>query len=177
MDYTSFLSHIKGPEFWMSFAFVCVVILSFNPLRRYLLQWGKTRADKVRAQLDEPAALRAKAEALLEKYEDHTKNQEHEREEILKQAEDEIKVLRAEFDERTKERLERKDKDVAKRLEMVQKNGIQHMKEQMARLVIQKTFQILKEDCTQNSKQKEMDKAINMLCQSLNEHKDLLKKD
>lgn len=177
MDYTSLLNHIKGPEFWMSFAFVCVVIICFNPLRKYLTSWGNKQADKVRARLDEPAELRKKAEDLLAKYEEHTKNQESERKAILKQADEEIKVLRAEFDQRTKERLERKDRDIAARLEMVQKNGIQHMKEQMARLVVQKTFEILKEKQTPQSSETQMDEAIRRLCDSLNQHKNLVRKD
>ena len=45
----SFLQIIKGPEFWMSFAFVAVILIAAHPLGRFLSRWGAQQADKVRA--------------------------------------------------------------------------------------------------------------------------------
>lgn len=168
---------IKGPEFWMSFAFVAVVLIAFRPLGRFLSQWGKSQADKVRSHLEEPARLRNQAEELYAKYVLHTKNQEMERADILRQGEEEIKNLRSEFEERTKERLQRKDREVAARLKMVQENGTRQLKDQMAKLVIKKTYDILHDRETEVAKTKEMDKSIAMLCETLKENVHLMKKD
>ena len=173
----SFLQIIKGPEFWMSFAFVAVVLIAMRPLGRFLSRWGAQQADKVRAHLDEPANLRKQAEELYEKYVLHTKNQEKERADILKQAEIEIENLRKDFEEHTAERMQRKDREVAARLKMVQENATRQMKEQMAKLVIEKTYDILHERESDETKQREMDKSISLLFDSLKKNTHLLKND
>lgn len=173
----SFLQIIKGPEFWMSFAFVAVILIAARPLGRFLSRWGAQQADKVRAHLDEPANLRKQAEELYEKYVLHTKNQEKERANILKQADIEIENLRKDFEEHTAERMQRKDREVAARLKMVQENGTRQMKEQMAKLVIEKTYDILHERESDDTKRREMDKSIALLFDSLKKNTHLLKND
>lgn len=173
----SFLQIIKGPEFWMSFAFVAVVLIAVRPLSRFLTRWGQEQADKVRAHLDESARLRKQAEELYNKYVLYTQNQESERADILRQADIEIENLRKEFKENAAERMQRKDREVAARLKMIQENGTRKMKEQMANLVIEKTYGILHERESDEKKQRAMDKSIALLLESLKENAHLLKND
>lgn len=168
---------IQGPEFWMSFAFFAVILIAFKPLRKGLLAWGQARADDVQAKLDEPAKLRQEAEALLVKYQSHTKNKETEYAEIMKQAESEIDFLQKDFDERLKERLVRKDKETEVRLQMIYENGVKDMKNKMLKLVIKRTYEILlhhhktKKDAT-----KEIDKALDSVYETLKQNMHLVRK-
>lgn len=170
------LIEIKGPEFWMSFAFFVILFISFKPLKQYLDNWGKAQAAKVQAKLEEPAKLREQAQMLLEKYEEHTKNRESERADMMKKAEEEIDFLQKEFDQRMKDRLERKKRETETRLQMIYDNGITDMKNQMLHLIVKKTYDILQNKEHQHDTKQEMEQALNQVYSSLNQHIDLVKK-
>ncbi len=171
-----FLQMIQGPEFWMTLAFFTVIVIAFRPMKRRLSEWGKHQADDVREKLDEPARLRKQAEDLLEKYESHTKNRDAEYAEIIKKAEDEIDFLQKDFDIKLKERLERKEKETAVRLQMIKDNGIKEMENQMLRLVVKRTYEKLAEHASQKNSTKEMDIALESIYSSLKENTHLIRK-
>ncbi len=171
-----FLQMIQGPEFWMSLAFFAIIVIAFRPMKQRLMAWGKHQADDVREKLDEPARLRKQAEDLLEKYESHTKNRDAEYAEIIKKAEDEIDFLQQEFDTKLKERLERKEKETAVRLQMIKDNGVKEMENQMLRLVVKKTYEMLAEHASQKNSTKEIDDALQSVYASLKENTHLIRK-
>ncbi|MGN1063026.1 MAG: hypothetical protein ACI4QM_01730, partial [Alphaproteobacteria bacterium] len=115
MNTAALIELIKGPEFWMTFAFFLVLALAVRPIGRILSQWGQARADEIRAKLDEPVRLRTQAEELLAKYENHTKNRTQEHNEIIRAAESEIDFLQKEADQKLKDRLMRKENETAVR--------------------------------------------------------------
>lgn len=177
MDFSILLEHIKGPEFWMSFSFFAVLLVAFNPLKKYLAKWGKERADKIQKSLDEPADLRKKAEELLKKYETHTQNQEQERTDILTAAEEEVLALQKENKIRLTDRMERKHIEMTNRLQTIQENGVKQMKDQMVGIIVNKAQDILKKNQNTPVSGVEMDKALNLIFHSLTENKDLIKRD
>lgn len=168
---------IQGPEFWMTFAFFAIIFIAFRPLKRFLNAWGQKNAAEIQAQLDEPANLRKEAEVLLAKYENHTKNQNKEYDDMMKQAKDEIDFLQADFDERLKERLARKDKETEIRLQMIRDNGIKDMENQMLKIVIDRTYEKLTHH--QKAKKdaaKEIDKALESVYETLKQNMHLVRK-
>lgn len=171
-----FLQIIQGPEFWMSLAFFTVIVIAFRPIKQRLSEWGKQQAADIQEKLDEPARLRKQAEDLLEKYESHTKNRDAEYAEIIKKAEDEIDFLQQEFDTKLKERLERKEKETAVRLQMIKDNGVKEMENQMLRLVVKRTYEKLAEHASQKNSAKEMDVALDRVYSSLKENMHLIHK-
>ncbi|MDR2902733.1 MAG: hypothetical protein LBU87_06500, partial [Lactobacillales bacterium] len=73
-SYDQIMHVVKSPEFWMSVAFVCVIILAFRPLRRFLRKWGAKRADDIMSKIETAKEMNQKAEELLQKYETQTRN-------------------------------------------------------------------------------------------------------
>lgn len=168
---------IQGPEFWMSFAFFAIILLAFRPLRKFMAMWGQKQAAEVRAKLDEPAELRKEAEALLAKYEAYTKNKETEYADIMKRSKDEIDFLQADFDERLKERLVRKDKETETRLQMIRENGIKDMENKMLKMVVNRTYDLLMQHHkNEKDASKEIDKALNSVCETLKQNMHLVRK-
>lgn len=176
MNTAALIELIKGPEFWMTFAFFLVLILAVRPIGRILSQWGRARADEIRAKLDEPVRLRTQAEELLAKYENHTKNRTQEHNEIIRAAESEIDFLQQEADQKLKDRLMRKENETAVRLQMIHDNGIKELKNQMLRAIINRTYEILGKNVRQVNRQQEMDRALERVYASLENHIDLVKK-
>lgn len=171
-----FLHTIQGPEFWMSLAFFAVIVIAFRPLKKRLHEWGKQRKAEIQETLDEPVRLRRQAEALLEKYETHTKNRDAEYAEIIKKAEEEIDFLQADFDTKLKERLERKEKETAVRLQMIRDNGVKEMENQMLQLVVRRTYELLADHASQKNSSKEIDAALESVYSSLKENTHLIRK-
>ena len=168
---------IQGPEFWMTFAFFAIIFIAFRPLKKFLATWGQKCATEVRAKLDEPANLRAEAEALLKKYENHTKNQDKEYADIMEQAKSEIDFLQKDFDERLNERLKRKDAETEVRLQMIRENGIKDMENQMLKMVVNRTYDLLAHHHkTEKDASKEIDKALNSVCETLKNNMHLVRK-
>lgn len=168
---------IKGPEFWMSFAFFVVIIVAFRPIGRYLKIWGEKHAAEIQARLDQPAQLRKNAQELLEKYEERTKNREIEYREIMKQAEAEIDFLQQDFDQKLKDRLSRKDKETEVRLQMIHDNGVKEMKNGMLKLVINRTYEILSHHHkTKKDASGEIDKALDSIYDTLKQNMHLVRK-
>lgn len=181
MDISTWLDGLKhaiqGPEFWMSFAFFAIILLAFSPLKRFLATWGEKRAAEVQAKLDETAGLRKEAEALLAKYENHTKNKEAEYADIMKRAKDEIDFLQADFDERLKERLARKDKETETRLQMIHDNGIKDMESQMLKRVVARTYEVLTHHHkTKMDASEEIDKSLESVYETLKQNMHLVRK-
>ena len=139
--------------------------------------WGQARANEVQAKLDEPANLRKEAEALLAKYENHTKNRDAEYADIMKQAEAEIDFLQKDFDERLKERLARKDKETEVRLQMIYDNGVKDMKNKMLKLVVKRTYEILSHHHkTKKDAGLEIDKSLDSIYETLKQNMHLVRK-
>ncbi len=181
MDIGTWLDGLKhsmqGPEFWMSFAFFAVILIAFRPLKKKLSAWGQNQAAQVQAKLDEPANLRKEAEALLTKYENHTKNKDKEYAEIMAQTQNEIDFLHADFDERLKERLIRKDKETEVRLQMIHDNGIKDMESQMLKMVVKRAYEMLTtHHKTQKDAAKDIDKALDDVYKTLKQNMHLVRK-
>lgn len=176
MDTSALIEWIKGPEFWLSFAFFLVLAVAVRPMGRMLRTWGQARADSIREKLDEPARLKAQAEELLAKYENHTKNRKQEHTDIINAAKAEIEFLQQEADRKLKERLERKENETSTRLQMIHDNGIKELKNKMLRVIINRTYDILGKNAAKTNQEREMDKALERVYASLENNMDLVKK-
>lgn len=90
---------LENPETWVAIGFVVFVALVFNMARRAIGGGLDKRADTIRRQLDEAAALRAEADAML-------KTAQQKQREALKEAAAIVEGARAEA-ERLKARSAR----------------------------------------------------------------------
>lgn len=180
MDWNVFLDGfkqaVKGPEFWMSFAFFAVILIAFRPIKKRIQAWGGAYAAQIQAQLDQPANLRKNAEELLAKYEERTKNRDIEYADMMKQAEAEIDFLQQDFDQKLKERLHRKDVETQLRLQMIHENGVKEMENKMLKLIVDRTYEMLAKHTAHKNSAKEVDVALDCIYSSLKENAHLIRK-
>lgn len=158
------MSELTNPEFWVGVGFCLMVVFLSYPVGKKIKQWAVSQANAVKKELDEAHNLRCEAEALYQKYETHTKNLEHERAEIMHQAEKEVFALQREADERLSKKIERKKQDVQARINLIQSNTRKDLTGVMMDQVLEKTKIRLSEKNIRQTPQ-DMDKALDdVLC-------------
>jgi F-type H+-transporting ATPase subunit b len=87
---------LHEPEFWVAVGFVLLVAALARPIGRGMGAALDTRADKIRATLEEAAKLREEAQRLLGDYERKTRDALRESEDIVAQARSEAERMAAE---------------------------------------------------------------------------------
>ncbi len=156
---------IKGPEFWMSFGFVMLVVVSFSPVQKFLMKWGKKRARQIETDIAYAASLRNEAEELLSQYEGHTQNREAEKDAIIAQGENTVRAMQQEMEYALKNRIEQKRKDTADKIDLMHKTVQQNMKKDVLQKVVQKTTAMLQVNSTET--EADLDKALDRAYASL----------
>ncbi len=168
------LKLIQSPEFWMTVAFCAVVFLAARPLSRFLKEWGQKQAAHIKNQIDETAALKKQAQDLLEKYENHTRDQEREAAVLLEEAEKEIDYLKEAADRDLQEKLENKAEAVELRLKAVWENSERLIRARLLEKTIEKTKKIISE---KEESVSDTQAALTMIFKALDEKADTLKKE
>ncbi len=158
---------VKGPEFWMSVAFVLLVAVSFSPVRKFLIAWGAKRAQTVTNEIHHAAQLRAEAEELLAQYEGHTKNRALEKDALIAEGEQTVRAMKEEMEYNLNARIEQKRKDTADKIDLMHKTVQQNMKKDILAKVVQKTTDMLKEAPSETSA--DLDVALERAYASLEE--------
>lgn len=170
------LTIISSPEFWISFAFVAVILMAFRPIGRYLRAWGKRRADSIQQSLDDAKNLRAKAEALLAEYEQKTKHKDRERAGIMKRAQREAARLQKEMAEKLTERLEKQEEDMASRLRLVREQGQRELKDKMLGMLMTQTYKTALRRVANTGIDAQTDDALSAIFGILDQNAGLIKK-
>lgn len=165
---------ISTPEFWLSVAFFAVLLISLNPLSNYLKKWGKQRADVIQQEINESAELRRKAEDLLAEYKEKTRHKAKERAAILQRAQQEAAYLETQANQKLKERLDKQDKDMADRLNLVKKQGQKELKDKILKNLMRQSNQILQANQTQTDE--DMETSLTAFFDTLELNADLLTK-
>ncbi len=154
------MNEFANPEFWVGVGFCLVVALLMRPVLSTAKSFGKTHADSIRKEINDAKRLRAEAEELFRTYEDHTKNFEREKEQILEEGKKEVVELQKEADERLSKKIARKRQDVQVRIASIEENTRKDLTNAMMTQVMDKTKSLLAEKNIRQS-QKDMDEAIN----------------
>ncbi len=163
------LTELKNPEFWMSFAFVLVVVISVRPALRFVRRWAKKEALTVKKSLKEAADVRRKAADLLVQYQEENRRQPALRKQAMAEADSEIAVLQEETDQRTNDVILHKKQETALRLKMIEENSRQDVKNKMLRRIVRRTEKNLTERRAAGTVVEDMDSAVEVICQALTE--------
>ena len=153
------MSELSNPEFWVGVGFCFVVTLLIFVARNKVKSWAIGQSEKVKAELQDARNLRLEAEALYQKYEQHTQNLDVEKAEIMQQAEKEVVALQKEADERLSKQIERKQQDVQDRINLIQDNTRKDLTNVMLEQVMDKTKHLLGQKQIKQSSV-DMDKSI-----------------
>ncbi|MBQ8250707.1 MAG: hypothetical protein IJY92_02190 [Alphaproteobacteria bacterium] len=153
------MSELSNPEFWVGVGFCCVVTFLIFAARKKVKSWAVGQSEIVKTELKEAHNLRIEAEALYQKYEQHTKNLDVEKAAIMQEAEKEVVALQKEADDRLSKKIERKKQDVQDRINLIQENTRKDLTNVMMEQVMDKTKDLLgKKQIKQSSS--DMDKSL-----------------
>jgi F-type H+-transporting ATPase subunit b len=84
-------------KFWVAFSFILLIILIFRPIKSALTKGLDDYSANIKKSIDEAAAIKAEAEAILKDCKHKTINLKNEISDILKNAENQGKFLKDEF--------------------------------------------------------------------------------
>ena len=153
------MEELQNPQFWMAVAFCCIFVLAIRPLKNKLSVWGQEQAKTIQKELDEAAFLRKQAEDLYTEYEEHTKNLDKERAQILRSAEKEVIIIQQEADEKLSNHLDYRKKDVQSKIQSIQENATKDITQQLLQQVMNQTKELLTENPIRQT-EKDMDDAL-----------------
>ncbi len=160
------MSTVNSPEFWMAVAFVLLVVIAYNPTRKFLIAWGAKRAQTISDEIENAAALRAEAETLLEQYEGHTQNRNAEKDALILEGEQAVRVMQQEMDDALKIRIAQKQQDTADKISLMHKTVQQNLKQDILQKVVQKTTALLETSAVHET-EPDVDRALEKAYQSL----------
>lgn len=158
---------LNDPEFWMSIAFVLVVVVSTYPLVRFVLKWAKKEADIVESRLKEASDVRKKAWNLLNQYQNDTKSQPLLRRRAMAEADEEIAALQLETDQNTNDVILHKKQETALHLKMIEENSHQNIQNKMVQHILTLTERNIAEQRDAGKVVENMDRAVEDMCQAL----------
>ena len=156
------MTELQNPQFWMAVAFCIIVAIAIRPTKKKLSSWGKTQAEIVQKELNSAAQLRKQAEELYLEYEEHTKNLDKERAQILRSAEREVVKIQQDADEKLAQRLEYRKKDVLNKIQSIEENATQDI----TKLLLDRVMTHTKEHLTAKpirQTEKDMDDALDKI--------------
>lgn len=153
----------SSPEFWVSFAFILVVMIFVHPLFRSLSRWTEKQADFIRQEQKEAKDILKKAEEIKKKYEKAYLNRFTEKQKMLQEAEREIAVLDEETHLMTLDKINRKKQELDLRLKMIEENGRQDIKSKMLSQILSDTRYRLKKRETDENMEEVLKNALNIL--------------
>jgi len=136
---------ISHPEFWTSLAFVLIVILALRPVGRTLKKWTLAEDEKIQQARDEVEALCQKAEELRAGYEKAYMTRFDTKEEKMKEAEQEIALLKKEVAKESEEKTDHVNQEMSLRLKMIEETGLGNLKKQLVDQVVSETQKKLAE--------------------------------
>ncbi len=158
---------LSDSEFWMSIAFVLVVVVSARPFIRFVLKWAKKEAEIVESSLKEASDVRKKALDLLNQYQNDTQSQSLLRRRAMAEADEEIAVLQLETDQKTNDAILHKKQETALHLKMIEENSHQNIQNKMVRHILTLTERNIVEQRDAGKVVENMDRAIEDICQAL----------
>ena len=153
------LAELQNPQFWMAVVFCIIIGLAIRPAKKKLSAWGAGQAKTVQQELDSAAQLRKQAEDLYLEYEEHTKNLDKERAQILRSAEKEVITIQQEADEKLTQRLAYRKKDIQDKIQSIEENATQDITNLLLNRVMTQTKELLTENPIRQT-EKDMDDAL-----------------
>ncbi len=121
---------IHSPEFWVAIGFVILIgVMAWLKVGKMIGSALNTRADKIKASLDEAAELREEAQHVLAEYQRKQRDAIKEMEEMLVRARDESKHLAEEATQNLGRALERREKMARDKIAQAEAEALQEVRE------------------------------------------------
>lgn len=146
----------QGPEFWVGFSFILVVLLLMRPVGKVLGGMINKRIDNIANRISEVKQLNEDSKQLLEEYEAKYQNAQKEADAILQKSEREISQIKEERMKKLELEMEIKQKEAETRIKSAQDSALKEITE----LTSEMTIKALKIALANNLSSKTQDKLI-----------------
>ena len=151
---------LSTPEFWVSVGFVLFVIGIYKPVSRGIAGALDTRAEKIKATLDEAAQLREEAQHLLAEYQRKQRDAVKETEEMLDRAREEAKHLAAEALENLERALVRREEMAREKIAQAEAEALRQVREVAIDVAVAATRRLIAENLDEGKANTLLEDAI-----------------
>ena len=148
----------QSAEFWVSIAFIFVVLFLFSPMVRFCGDMIKKRISRISNQLQEAEILKVDAQKLYAEYERKFQNIDHEISEIISNQENMIEQTKKQKMQELEHILKQKENDTAAKIDF----SYVQAKAEINKQVIEKAIYIVKSMISSKLTKKDYEKLISL---------------
>lgn len=158
----------SDPTFWTAVSFVILIALIAKPVGKKATEALDSRADRIKAELDEAEKLREEAQQLLAKYQRMQRDAKDEADQIIKHAKEEAERVRKNGEQKIEEALERREKQAMDRIRQAERQAEARVRSYAVDVAVAATEQVLNDQVSGSKADKLIDDAIGQLPGKLN---------
>lgn len=154
------LSFWETPEFWVAVAFVILIALAGRKVMRAITTGLDSRAENIRARVDEAERLRDDAKELLASYKSRKEKAAAEAEEMLTHAREEAKRLSERAAVDLERSLKRREQLAMERIAQAEASAVDEVRNVAIDVALEATRRVLSENLPEDKADALVDKAI-----------------
>ena len=158
---------LNNPTFWVAVAFFVFMGLMFWKARKPVLDGLDSRAERIKAELDEAQRLREEAQKALAEYKRKQRDAAKEAEDMLASAKHEAELIRNQASEDLKAVLARRERAALEKIAQAEIQAVQDVRAQAVDIAMAATAKLLSENVDPGRDQAMVDQAIKDLSAKL----------
>jgi F-type H+-transporting ATPase subunit b len=158
---------LRDPEFWVTIAFIILVIAVWKPIWRAMVGGLDGRAERIRTELDEARRLREEAQGLLAEYQQKQRAALEEARGILAQAAKDAESGRRQAAEDLEASLKRREQQAIERIAQAEAKAVDEVRSLAVELAVATTRRLLRDNLDAARAARLVDQAIAELPQKL----------
>ena len=159
---------LHDPAFWVGLAIIMVMALVYKPAMKAIGATLDTRADTIRAQIEEARKLREDAQALLADYQRKQRDAMAEAEKIIKQAKEEAGRMRVEAEQDLVRSIERRKQQALERIAQTEAQAVAQVRNTAVDVALAAAEGLMRDNIAAGTAQAMVDKSISELSKRLN---------
>ncbi|MCA3246883.1 MAG: F0F1 ATP synthase subunit B [Azospirillum sp.] len=162
------MSFLENPYTWTALAIVVLFYFAWTPAKNAILGGLDARAERIRKDLDEAAALRAQAEKLLAEYTAKHQDAMKQADEIVARAKDEAARLAAKAEADLQASLSRREEMAMQRIAQAEAQATAEVRGAAVDLAMAATQKLLAQGLDRGRQDALIDQAVKALPSRLN---------
>ena len=153
----------QDPTFWVAVAFFITIAALVKLAGKAISGALQDRADRISAQLNEAAKLRAEAQLLLAEYADRHEKMEKTKQEALKEAEEKAQKMKENLQKDFEEKLRKREESTELRLNRAMEEASEEVRSLAITIAMQTVEKILSDKLSGEEGQRLINEAIDSL--------------
>jgi F-type H+-transporting ATPase subunit b len=158
---------LQDATFWFGVSFAIFIVIAWVTGRKPVAQALDNYTAKVKAELDEAAALRQEAARILAETESKHASALKEAQNILAHAQEQAKALQEQAEKDLQSTLKRREAQAADRIRMIEEQTREELRTRTVELALQVAEQVLRERLTPEQDKAIVEKQIHGMAENL----------